>query len=138
MSFCVLDASIAIAWLFDDEGAPEDDRLMDLVADHGAMVPGIWPSEVANTLLMAVRRRRLPERRSAELLERLMSLDLLIEVQSLFDVHSSVIPLAVENSLTVYDASYLALALKHGLPLASRDRALRRAAQAAGIAVLPA
>ena len=59
MSVFVLDCSIAVAWLFDDEAAPETDALLEQMKDSGALVPTLWRLELGNVLARAERRKRI-------------------------------------------------------------------------------
>ena len=135
----VVDCSVAVAWCFDDEATPALDALLDRVQVEGAVVPAFWTMEVGNVLIGAVRRRRLARE---AMHERMQLLDMLpIEA----DAHgsgpvwrSSVLALAETEDLTFYDAVYLELAIRRGLPLASSDKALRRAADRRSVALLPA
>ena len=139
MAGFVLDCSVAVAWCFEDEATAELDALLDRVQRHGAVVPPLWMSEASNVLLMAQRRGRI-DRETMQ--ERLALLDMLpIETDDTVSGtvwRSSVLTLADVEALTFYDAIYLELAIRRGLPLASSDAALRRAARRRGIVVLPA
>lgn len=137
MTVCVVDASMALAWLIDDEIDPASDALMDQVAEDGAVAPSIWPAEVANGLLTASRRGRLQQNRCGELLETLVSFDIKIEATPLARLQASIFALAARTGLTVYDASYLELAHSQSLPLATLDQKLRQAAEAVNVPILP-
>lgn len=137
MSGLVLDCSVAVAWLFEDEAAPETDALLDRTAREGAAVPALWHYEVANVLLQAERRKRVAAGRLAALLQRLERLPIATHAAPQGLDWAGLIGLAAELRLTAYDASYLALAERLALPLATRDRALRDAATSRGVAVLP-
>lgn len=135
MPALVLDCSVAVGWCFADESSPELDALLDRVQRDGAVVPPLWLQEVCNVLLQASRRGRL----SAEAVpERLALLDMLpIEVDTggAGPVwRSNVLILAQAEGLTFYDAVYLELAIRRGLRLATKDRALGRAARRRGMA----
>jgi predicted nucleic acid-binding protein len=134
----VLDCSVAVAWCFEDEATTELDGLLDQVRHLGAVVPPLWISEVANVLLLAQRCGRL-DRESMQ--ERLVLLDMLpIETDQMAVGtvwRSSVLTLADVETLTFYDATYLELAIRRNLPLASSDVALRRAAGRRGVVAVP-
>ncbi|WP_191061164.1 type II toxin-antitoxin system VapC family toxin [Geminicoccus harenae] len=136
MSACVLDSSAALAWVLPGEDDERADRLLDLVSSEGALVPDLWLLEVANVLLMAERRGRitLAERRQA--LATLRELPVQVEPCAARSVWGDVLELAAGQGLTVYDATYLELALRHNLPLASFDRQLRQAAGTVGVPLL--
>jgi predicted nucleic acid-binding protein len=130
----VLDASVALAWAFDDEVNPFAEHVIDQVGRSGALVPPIWPAEVANALLMGERRRRLSYAQSARFMGLLAQLPIAGDDERLADrMFGPVLALAREQRLTVYDASYLELAMRRGLPLATLDRRLRDAARSFGI-----
>ncbi|MGA3400435.1 MAG: type II toxin-antitoxin system VapC family toxin [Acetobacteraceae bacterium] len=135
----VVDCSVAVAWCFEDEATPALDALLELVQTEGAVVPAWWTLEVTNVLLLAARRGRIA---SEAVQERLALLDMLAietDTQGLGAVwRSTVLALAQTEALTVYDAVYLELAIRRGLPLASSDKALRRAAAQRGVPLAPA
>jgi predicted nucleic acid-binding protein len=135
----VLDCSVAVAWCFEDEATTELDALLDRVQRHGAVVPLLWMAEASNVLLMAQRRGRIDRETMQESLALLDMLPIETDDTSNGSVwRSSVVTLADVEALTFYDAIYLELAIRRGLPLASSDAALRRAARRRGIVVLPA
>lgn len=133
MSACVLDCSAPLCWILPDEGDAATDALLDQVAEAGATVPALWPFEVANVLLMAERRTRITpaERRQALIL--LGDLPVQIDPPSRERTWTETLTLAQAHRLTAYDASCLDLAIRHGLPLATRDAALRGAAISCGV-----
>ena len=127
-----------MAWCFEDEATPELDRLLDQVQCDGAFVPAIWAAEVANVLLMAYRRNRIDRQAVQERQALLDMLPITFDDIAAGPVwRSSVLSLADADRLTFYDAIYLELAIRRGLPLASMDRALRRAARGHGVTVIP-
>jgi predicted nucleic acid-binding protein len=134
----VLDCSIAIAWCFADESTPESDALLDRVRAEGAMVPSLWQLEVGNVLLTATRRGRLSQAEAQARLEALAVLPIAIDGATPHRAWREVVALARMEHLTVYDACYLELAIRYGLPLATKDRALQQAARNVGIEMLPA
>jgi len=133
----VIDASLAISWMFEDEQTIQGMQLLKQVAQAGALVPSLWRLETANALQMAVRRRRCDSVFRDSVLYRLELL--MIEVDPETDTHawSTTLRLSDRYRLTVYDAAYLELALRRGLPLASRDRGLVSAARESGVTILP-
>jgi predicted nucleic acid-binding protein len=132
----VLDASIALAWCFADEATPTTDALLDRLADEDAAAPALWRLEVANALAMAERRGRLSVAgltRSVSLLQRLA---VAIDSEGAERAFRELLDFARGESLTVYNAGYLELALRLGLPLASKDAKLRKAGAVLGLALL--
>jgi predicted nucleic acid-binding protein len=137
VSAFVLDCSIAIAWIFDDESGAATDALLDRAARDGASVPALWHYEVANVLMQAGRRGRVPDSRIAALLQRLQRLPITTHPAPRGLEWAGIIDRAAGLRLTAYDASYLDLAERLALPLATADGALRAAAQSRDVAVLP-
>ena len=134
MSRLVLDASAALAWIFRDATTPETEAFLDaLAAGDEALVPAIWPAEVANALLSAERRRRVTVAQTQQFLQRLDGFALSTDAAAPSQTFERVLPLARQHRLTVYGAAYLELALRHGIPLATLDAALKKAAAAAGV-----
>ena len=137
MTLCVLDASVALAWSFKDEVSPYATFIVRSAKSARAVAPIIWPLEVNNALISAVRRKRIDElvaNRIRDTLDRLpVDIDSEIAVASL---GQRILRLGIENGLSAYDASYLELAMRRGLPLATQDERLLRAAGAAGIEIL--
>ena len=130
----VVDASMAFAWVLPSQASSAADVLLKRV-EEGAevVVPSLWFLEVANGLLVAERRKTIaaPERRLA--LERLSALALTIDEANPRGAFGRTSALAEQYGLSVYDAAYLELAIRRNLPLGTRDRALRSAAERSGI-----
>jgi predicted nucleic acid-binding protein len=131
----VVDASVTLAWCFGDESDDFSEAVLESVARDGAAAPGIWALEVLNVLQLALRRGRLRPDQYAEAVAFVQSLPIEVESTTLSDAVERVAPLAGRNGTTVYDACYLDLARRRGLPLASLDQGLRRAAPACGVVI---
>ncbi|WP_203566499.1 type II toxin-antitoxin system VapC family toxin [Aestuariimicrobium ganziense] len=127
----VVDASLAMAWCFEDERTPATDAALAEVVADGGVVPDLWGLEVANVLLTALRRKRITEARMAHLVELLESLPL--EHAETEPTISELIDLAERHSLSAYDAVYLSVAMREGLALGTLDQSLRAAATSAGV-----
>ena len=136
MTAFTLDASVALAWCFADEASPATDALLDRLADEDAIAPALWPLEVANALAMAERRGRLSWAGLTRSLELLRQLAVEIDGETHERAFHDLLNLARSERLTVYDAAYLELALRHGVPLASKDVKLRKVAAGLGLALL--
>jgi predicted nucleic acid-binding protein len=132
----VLDASMAIAWLFEDERTEATVTVLRRVATEGAIVPSLWRLEVANVLEAAVRRRRCDRPHVDRSLERLGALPITADEETDSRAWSETLALAREAGLTLYDAAYLDLALRRRLALATRDAALVVAARERDLEVL--
>ena len=130
MSGLVVDASVVIAWLFDDEEEPRANGALELLEEDGALVPHLWHLETRNALLIAERRGRLSRGGVKERVDALRGLPIRTDeepdLQSAFD-------LARAHDLSFYDALYLELAKRESAGLATLDGALGRAAVAEGV-----
>jgi predicted nucleic acid-binding protein len=132
----VLDNSVALAWSFRDERTPVIMELLAAVEGHGAFAPAIWPLEALNGLLMAERRGRIGPEMRASLVLGLRQLPVELDEETTEQAWDVTTALAACHRLTVYDATYLELALRRRLPLATLDRALRDAAAREGVTLL--
>lgn len=134
----VLDASVALAWCFDDEATAATQEVLVRLDVATAIAPSLLPLEIANVLALAERRKRISPSRVSEFVELIGTLAIEIEEQTSSRALHDVLNLARSEALTAYDASYLELAMRHGLPLASKDVALRQAATRLGVPLLDA
>jgi len=134
----ILDCSMTMAWVFPDEANELTDALRDSLIADNAIVPALWPVEVGNVLLAATRRGRIVESDSTRIRQDLAALPIEIDRASPETVLKDVIPIAREYEISVYDAMHLELGLRLRLPLATLDRKLVAACNAAGTEVLPA
>ena len=106
----------------------------DALLRHSVVVPGIWLLEVANGLLVGERRRRATAAESDQFLDVLRTFRITIDEPRLAGMTASILSIARRFQLSAYDAAYLELAYRRGLPLATLDRKLAKAANAAGVA----
>ncbi len=127
-----LDCSLTMAWCFEDEATPYSESVLDALAEGEAVVPPIWSLEVANVLIVGERKKRLVPAQSLRFVELLQNLPITLDA----DVRplGELLGLAREQGLSSYDASYLDLAVRTGLPLASLDGDLLEAADRYGVA----
>lgn len=132
----VLDCSVAISWCLVDENDNYANAILAMMPDCEAFVPGIWSLEVANTLLVAERRNRMTQEQS-ELAIALLQL-LLIHVDEATDNNalSSTLVLGRQEGIAAYDAAYLELAIRMGLPIATLDTRLAEAAIRCGVGLV--
>jgi predicted nucleic acid-binding protein len=129
----VLDASVAACWAFDDEDHPIAALALENIRSEEARVPGIWWFEVRNTLIVNERRGRLTEGDTSAFLRSLARLG--VSIDRSHD-EERILTLARRHQLTVYDASYLELAQREAMPLATLDADLARAATAEQLKLL--
>ena len=129
----VLDASMTLAWLFEDEQTDQVLATINHVYMGGASVPPLWRYEVANGLQMAIRRQRITPDYRTRSLDKIDELPITIDPDGVSEIWSTTIKLADLYRLTVYDAAYLELAQRRRLPLATLDAALSKAARESGV-----
>ncbi len=137
MSPFVLDASVALAWVFDDEFNDYSRFVFSMMEDGTAIVPIVWPLEVANGLLTAVKRGRLrvtdPPRLFGDLSRLRIAVDRGVSPEAL---GPAALAIGQTYQLSAYDASYVELAVRRGIPLATQDKHLYEAAIVAGVTLL--
>lgn len=134
----VLDGSVTMAWYFADESNAYADAVLSDLESARALVPSLWKLEVANTLLVGERRKRSTEAQAAAWLGILETLSIEVDGETTSHAWSSTLALARSQNLSAYDAAYLELAMRRGLPLATLDAKLKAAATAVGVALHPA
>lgn len=129
----VLDASTTLSWAFDDE----DDvgmQALDALDVGAAFVPALWPFEVANGLAVGLRRGRISASEVSTFLDELSLLD--IRIDGVTPSTADLVDGTIDHEVTTYDASYLLLAERSGLPLATCDRRMQEAARRCGVPLL--
>jgi predicted nucleic acid-binding protein len=125
----VADSSVGVAWAVHAQASDTTDDLLEQVATGAPLVvPSLWPFEVANSLLVLLRRKRIVGEEHDRALEALGRMPLVVDDEGCRLAFERISELAAEHGLSVYDAAYLELALRRKLPLASRDEALCSAA----------
>jgi predicted nucleic acid-binding protein len=132
----VVDASVALAWVFSDERHDAALHWLAALEDEAAVVPTHFTLEVANGLNRAIRRGRVSLELGGEAIALLTALPIDMDPEAPARAFTDISTLAQQTRLTTYDAAYLELALRRGLPLATLDDDLRRAAAEVGVAVL--
>jgi len=131
----VLDCSVTMAWCFEDEMTDYTEAVFDSLTKAKAMVPSLWVLEVANVLLCAQRKKRINKMRTIEFKDSLNLLPIQIDHTTAYRAMGSIMELADETGLTIYDAAYLELALHSALPLATLDQNLKKAAKKMNIGI---
>jgi predicted nucleic acid-binding protein len=129
----VLDASVVITWAMRDEDHPLADLAFRELHSGSVIVPGIWWYEIRNILVLNERRNRITVNDSAQFLDDLGQFSIEIDFRH---KETQLMDLARRHMLSVYDAAYLALAMREKLPLATLDKALKNAALDAGVSLL--
>jgi predicted nucleic acid-binding protein len=133
----VLDNSVVTGWYLNDQASAYTDAIALKLQDDKALVPSLWQMELANVLKTACTKGKLPLTQARQILDVLALLPIEVDTgpapgqRQLFE-------LAMRYGLSSYDAAYLELAMRHGLPIATRDEQLKLAAVAAGVDIVAA
>ena len=123
---------MTLCWYFRDEVNDYAEEVQDQFAQVYAIVPVIWPLEVANALLVGERRKRSTEAQATAWIQHLATMPISVETLTTAQAWGSVLAIARAHKTSAYDATYLELAIRRGLPLATVDDKLRAAAGKAG------
>ena len=129
MTAFVFDNSVTMRWCFENTST----LYAEQVLEHQAHVPVLWLYEVVSVLVKAQRTASISADKVHGLLGDIRSLDIMVDDENFGHIFGDVHRLAVEHGLSGYDAAYLELAIRKGLPLATLDEELKKAAQAAGV-----
>lgn len=132
----VVDCSIAMAWLFHDEGTPRTADLLNRMTNETALVPGWWFIEITNVLAMAERKGRITPAQSDAFIADLDKLGIERDDTAPDRAFTHLLGLCRTHRLTSYDAIYLDLAVRRNLPLATLDDDLRKTAKKLGVSLL--
>lgn len=133
----VLDCSITVSWLFEDESTPQTDDLLDRLMDSGALVPALWRLELGNVLARAERLKHITATQITGYLDLLHRSPIVTDTETESRAFREILMLARNEGLTTYDAAYLELAVRRRLPLATLDKELIRAAHRVQVRTLP-
>lgn len=131
----VLDASVTLAWFFHDEQDPYADRVAVAVPAADVLVPRLWHLEIANILVVSERRGRCTQADSTNWLGFLGGLPITVDAETERRAWAETIAFARQHALSVYDATYLELAVRENVPIASLDKPLVAAAKAVGVPI---
>ena len=125
----VLDCSITMTWCFEDESNDYTDSILENLGNKTAIVPTIWPLEVANVLLLSKKNKRITEVQSASFIDAISALPIVVDQSTTSKAMHSIFTLASQADLTIYDAAYLELAIREEIPLLTLDKELIKAAK---------
>ncbi len=134
----ILDATVALAWCFEDEGGEYPTEVLEALEDDDAVVSAVWPFEVTNGLVSAERRHRLKVAESVEVGTLVQSLPITVDSIDPARVFDTVQRLARTHHISTYDAATLELAVRLQAPVATLSSTLRKAAEAEGLSVFGA
>jgi predicted nucleic acid-binding protein len=129
----VVDNSVIIAWLVSSQANDYTRHAGRRAKREQPVVPSLWEVEFANVIAVMVRRAVLPRHQATVVLHRAEQLQLEVDRDAVSP--RALFGLTERHRITAYDAAYLELAARRGLPLATRDDKLSRAARAAGVAL---
>ncbi len=129
MAEFVIDNSVVMAWCFQDQTSKYTEAVLNRLELSEAYAPAIWPLEVGNVLLVAERKNLMSKADVIRFLSLVQGLPIVVEQESPDRMLTEILSLAREHRLSTYDASYLDLAMRLGLPLATQDKALTLAAK---------
>lgn len=129
----VLDRSATLAWIYGDETTAAIRKVFDQVVERGAVVPALWRLEVANSLTMAARKGRIERAFRDSALADLGELGVVVDAETDEQAWGGALSIADRCKLTVYDAAYVELAQRRGLPLATLDQAMAAACEQLGL-----
>jgi predicted nucleic acid-binding protein len=132
----VIDNSVVMTWCFKDQTNRYTDAILDRLEVSTAVVPSIWPLEVGNVLLVAERKKSLSEADSTRFVALLSELPIMIEQEPPERMMKEILALAREHQLSTYDASYLDLAMRKGLAIATLDSTLIAAAKRSQVPII--
>ncbi len=135
MADFIIDNSVVMAWCFADEESTYADKVLAGLESAQAIAPAIWPLEIGNVLVVAERRKRLNESDSIRFLALINDLPIKVIQEPPGRMTKEILVLARKRQMSTYDASYLDLAMRKGLPIATQDSGLIKAANECKIAL---
>lgn len=134
--YFVVDNSVVMTWCFEDETSKYAEQVLDSLEYATGLVPAIWPLEVCNVLLVAERRKRIGQADSTRFIALLNELPITVDQEPPERMTREIFALAREHDLSSYDASYLDLAMRKGLPIATLDKDLLAASERSNVPIL--
>jgi predicted nucleic acid-binding protein len=132
----IADASMTLAWFMADEATADTRAVRELIRRTSLVVPAVWPLEIANALIGSERCQRLTRSQTERIGQLLGRLPIEIEPVDLVVLRRQTLPLAREHGLSIYDATYLELAVRRGLALATLDARMVAAAHRLGVVLV--
>lgn len=121
----VLDCSVTMSWCLQDETSHYGEKVLDLLTHQQAIVPSLWHLEVMNVLMMAQKRKRISQKNTMIVLNTLSQLNIQTDKISININNTEFVDFSNQHQLTSYDASYLYLAKREQIPLATLDKKMQ-------------
>lgn len=131
----VLDNSVVTGWYLAGQSTAYSQSIAIRLEQDRALVPPLWQMELANVLKTACGKGKLELNQARQILDALGQLPIEVDTGAM-PGQRQLFELAMRHSLSSYDAVYLELAIRHGLPLATQDEQLKRAAVVAGVEIV--
>jgi predicted nucleic acid-binding protein len=132
----VIDASITVAWCYEDAATPLSEVVLQHVRTDRAIVPAVWPLKVANAILTGERRGRLSDANTERFLSLLQAMSITVDEETSVQAWTSILALARRFALSSYHSAYLELALRRGVAIATTDRQIVAAARDLGVLLI--
>ena|ERR1019366_6599272 len=134
MARIIVDASITLSWLFEEDAAPA--KVKRILERSELVAPWLWRLEVTNAVLVRERRKLLAAAQAIRLLQLIDELTIELVPEPAVRTASGLAQTARPHQLSAYDAIYLDLAIRLGLPLFTRDANLRATANRVGVSIV--
>ena len=138
MTDFVLDNSVSMRWLLESEKKSDQkyaESVLKSMIDADSLVPNLWHLEAANVLLGAEKRSEVDAGEIERFISQLENLPIHVDPLTSHQSFSRIIALSRIYKLSSYDAAYLELAVREGLPLATLDKGLRKAGLKANVEI---
>ena len=132
----VLDNSVAMRWLLETPKKTDQNYSKSVLlslTESSALVPNLWHLEATNVLLSAEKRTEISVGESERFMLQLEDLPITVDPLTANQCFSHIIALSRAYGLSSYDAAYLELSIRESLPLATLDKALKKAAKKAEV-----
>lgn len=133
----IADISVVLAWFFEEQQTAQALEVLDRIEKTSLLVPPLWWTELENGILMGERRGRKTPTESAAFLKLVRALPIQTDDAPRHRIGDDILGIGRRFQLTAYDATYLELAVRQGVGLATFDVAIRRGAHALGVKILP-
>lgn len=138
MSAFVLDNSVSMRWLLESPKKTDQDYatlVLDCLDNQDALVPNLWHLEIVNVLLRAEKGGQITQGESDAFISQLENLPIHVDPITSHQAFTRTVNFARTYKLSSYDASYLEIAIREGLPIATLDKDIIKASKKANVSV---